>query len=125
MNKHLLAIEGYAEEGIPMVADSQVFDDARAWAKSVRDTMLDGSKEMDFRSLIIVAREIRIRLIGGSHDRQHPDNPSNSKREVKLESCISQVQVKNDELGCSSSQIENQTGGCVNKFAVCQASIEK
>lgn len=123
MNKHLLAIEGYAEEGIPMVGDPQVFDAARAWAISVRELMLDGSKKMDFRRLTIGAREIRIRLVGGSHDRQHPDNPGPRSREVKLESCISQVEIKNDELGCSSKQIENQKGGCVNKFAVCEASI--
>lgn len=69
ISKHLLAIEGYAEEGIPMSPDASTTDlfvDTAAWARELRM-----SKQFVAVDEIRRARTFREKYQGASHEQFH------------------------------------------------------
>jgi hypothetical protein len=63
INKHLLAIEGYAEEGIPMSQeDAPLFNEIASYCRDARQ-----SKEIDANKAIRRLREFRETIQGKGH----------------------------------------------------------
>jgi len=93
ISKHLLALEEYAEEGIPMGSqqEAEIFSEVQQWAFKTRQAIQKG-QAVDLLRLIKQARDLRqeIQPFAGQHTHRPGEEPGE------------------EEAGCVGPQCETQ-----------------
>ena len=75
MTKHLLAIDGFSDEGIAMT-NERIFSDSKQWSKDTYNTLTSGVSDQQMLALASSARDLR---------REFQDNAHLSEGEVQAE----------------------------------------